>query len=111
MSTIPPDAPQDPGSMEPPHPPYAAPQSQLVTGKPENYLVWAILATIRCCLPTGIPAIVFAAQVDGKWAAGDYAGAQQSSDNAKLWSLISLGVGAVFTLIYVGLNLFAVANS
>ena len=27
---------------------------------PPNYLVWAILATIFCCLPLGIPAIVMA---------------------------------------------------
>lgn len=109
MSSLPPDASQEPGSMDPAQP-YAAPQSQLVTGKPDNYLVWAILATLCCCLPAGIPAIVYAAQVDGKWAGGDCAGAQQASDNAKLWSLISLGVGLVGSLIYVGLNVLAVSN-
>lgn len=31
----------------------------------QNYLVFAILATILCCLPAGIPAIVYAAQVNG----------------------------------------------
>ena len=35
-----------------------------------NYLVFAILATVFCCLPTGIPAIVYAAQVNGKLQAG-----------------------------------------
>ncbi len=29
-----------------------------------NYLVFAILTTVFCCLPTGIPAIVYAAQVN-----------------------------------------------
>jgi hypothetical protein len=58
-----------------------------------NYLVFAILTTVFCCLPAGIPAIVFAAQVNGKLQAGDWAGAQQASKNAKLWCLISLGVG------------------
>ena len=33
-----------------------------------NYLVQAILTTIFCCLPFGIVAIVFAAQVNGKLA-------------------------------------------
>ncbi|WP_034221353.1 CD225/dispanin family protein [Arenimonas donghaensis] len=68
-----------------------------------NHLVWAILVTLFCCLPGGIVAIVYAAQVDGKAAAGDYAGAQQSSDNAKLWCWISLGVGLVAIVAWLGL--------
>ena len=68
-----------------------------------NQLVWAILVTLFCCLPGGIVAIVYAAQVDGKAAAGDYAGAQQSSDNAKLWCWISLGVGLLAILGWFGL--------
>jgi len=35
-----------------------------------NYLVQAILCTICCCLPFGIVAIVYAAQVNGKVAGG-----------------------------------------
>lgn len=59
----------------------------------QNYLVFAILTTVFCCLPAGIPAIVYAAQVNGKLQAGDYAGAQQASKNAKLWCLVALGLG------------------
>jgi uncharacterized membrane protein YidH (DUF202 family) len=70
---------------------------------PSNYLAFAILTTILCCPPTGIPAIVYAAQVNTKWQAGDMAGAQQASNNAKLWCLISLGLGIVSTLITVAL--------
>ncbi len=47
-----------------------------------NHLVWAILATLFCCLPGGIVSIVYAAQVNGKIAAGDIAGARDSSDKA-----------------------------
>ena len=47
-----------------------------------NHLVWAILSTLFCCLPLGIVSIVFAAQVDGKRAAGDLAGAQEASRKA-----------------------------
>ena len=36
-----------------------------------NYLVHAILCTLFCCLPLGIVAIVYAAQVNTKAAAGD----------------------------------------
>src|SRR5689334_7204733 len=65
----------------------------------QNYLVFAILTTVFCCLPSGIPAIVYAAQVNGKLQAGDYAGAQAASKNAKMWCLISLGLGlGVFVL-------------
>ncbi len=42
---------------------------------PPNYLVFAILATIFCCQILGIVSIVFAAQVNSKWNAGDIQGA------------------------------------
>ncbi|MGO8796203.1 MAG: CD225/dispanin family protein [Candidatus Sulfotelmatobacter sp.] len=71
----------------------------------QNYLVFAILATILCCLPAGIPAIVYAAQVNGKLAAGDIAGAQQSSKNAKLWCWISAGLGLGAIVIWIMLLL------
>src|ERR1700741_3034123 len=58
----------------------------------QNYLVFAILATIFCCLPAGIPAIIYAAQVNSKLQAGDLAGAQLASKNAHLGCLISLGL-------------------
>jgi len=65
-----------------------------------NYLVFAILATVFCCLPAGIPAIVFAAQVNGKLQAGDLAGAQAASNNAKMWCFISLGLGLAVVVVY-----------
>lgn len=58
----------------------------------ENYLVFAILTTVLCCLPAGIPAIVYAAQVNSKLQVGDIAGAQAASKNAKLWCMISAGL-------------------
>ena len=58
-----------------------------------NYLVFAILSTVLCCLPAGIPAIVYAAQVNGKLQLGDIAGAQAASKNAKMWCWISFGRG------------------
>lgn len=73
--------------------------------KPENYLVWSILATLCCCVPTGIAAIVYAAQVDSKWATGDYAGATKASENAKLWSIVSLILGILTLLSYSAMTL------
>jgi Interferon-induced transmembrane protein len=58
-----------------------------------NHLVWAILATVLCCLPSGIVAIVYSAQVNSKLLAGDIAGAQASSNSAKTWCWVSLGLG------------------
>jgi hypothetical protein len=75
-----------------------------------NYLVFAILVTVFCCLPTGIAAIIYAAQVNTKLQAGDIVGAQQSSKNAKLWVLVSVGAGLLFTICYglfLALGLFS----
>jgi hypothetical protein len=66
-----------------------------------NYLVPAILTTIFCCLPFGIVSIVYAAQVNGKVAAGDQAGALESSRKAKMWAWISFGTGLVLIVGYV----------
>lgn len=71
-----------------------------VTGSVPNYLVWAILSTLCCCLPAGIVAIVYAAQVDGKLSGGDYHGAVEASNNAKMWSWISFGASAVVGVLY-----------
>jgi len=66
-----------------------------------NYLVPAILVTVLCCLFTGIPAIVYAAQVNGKLATGDIVGAQLASKNAKMWCWISLGAGILVDLSWI----------
>lgn len=63
--------------------------------KPNNYLVWAILTTVCCCLPAGIVAIVFANKVDSLWFAGKYEEAEDAANKAKVWTFISLGVGCV----------------
>jgi Interferon-induced transmembrane protein/zinc-ribbon domain len=76
----------------------------------QNYLVFAILATVFCCLPTGIPAIIFAAQVNGKLQAGDVAGAQVASKNAKMWCLISLGLGLGLMALYAILVMVGVLS-
>jgi hypothetical protein len=76
-----------------------------------NYLVQSILVTLCCCLPFGIPAIVFAAQVNGKAAAGDLAGAMDSARKAKMFCWIAFGIGLAFNLIAVGLQVLGVLAS
>jgi hypothetical protein len=75
---------------------------------PPNYLVFAILATIFCCQILGIISIVFAAQVNSKWNAGDIQGALDASRNAKLWAWIAFGSGLILGLIAMLLAAFGV---
>ena len=91
----------------PPPPPPAAPgYNQPTAGgtPPPNYLVWAILSTVLCCLPLGVVSIVFAAQVNSKWAQGDARGAAEASNKAKdfaMWSAIAGVVGALVWVFFV----------
>ena len=68
---------------------------------PNNNLVLAIITTVLCCLPLGVWGIIKAAEVNGKWERGDYAGAQASAALAKKVSLIGIGVGFVGIALYV----------
>ncbi|MDR1745900.1 MAG: CD225/dispanin family protein [Tannerella sp.] len=68
---------------------------------PDNYLVWAILATIFCCWPLGIPAIIKSSKVSSLYSAGDYAGAQSASADAKKWTIIAAIVGGIFVILYI----------
>lgn len=84
----------------PPAPPAGAYGGGPVGTPPPNYLVWAILSTLFCCLPLGVASIVFAAQVNSKWAMGDYAGAQDSSQKAKKFAIWSAIAGVVVGVLY-----------
>jgi hypothetical protein len=74
----------------------ATPQGEYVP----NNLVWAILATLFCCLPLGIVSIVYASQVDGKRAAGDIAGAREASHKAKTWAIWSAVSGPILIVLW-----------
>ena len=83
-----------------------------------NFLVPAIIS-LFCCLPLGIVAVIFAAQVNGKVQAGDIAGAQDSAKKAKMFSFIAIGLGLAGIICYVlfflimgiGLGLSSGANN
>ena len=65
-----------------------------------NYLVPAIIS-LFCCLPLGIVGVIFAALVNTKVAAGDTAGALDSSKKAKMFSFIAIGLGLAGIICYV----------
>jgi len=69
---------------------------------PPNYLAQAVLVTLFCFLPTGGAAIYFSSQVATRHSAGDYAGALDASNKAKMWCWLSLGIGVVVWLIVIG---------
>ena len=69
--------------------------------KPSNFLAWSILATIFCCLPFGIPAIVNSAKVDRLWSEGDYQGSKDAARRARSWFWWSFALGIIFDLIYL----------
>jgi hypothetical protein len=68
---------------------------------PKNYLVEAILVTIFCCLPMGILGIIFAMQVNSKFANGDYEGALGASKDAAKFTKIGFIVSLVFVALWL----------
>lgn len=67
---------------------------------PDNHLAWAIVSTILCCWPFGIPAIINAAKVDKLWHNGYEEEAIIAANNAKKWATISAIVALAFWAFY-----------
>lgn len=100
MEVIDPKTAQDAAvNASPANPAAAAPQPDPV--KPDNFLPWAIISTILCCLPFGIVAIVYATQVDSYWFSGNYEASRRAAKNARTWTWVSVGVAAFCWLVYV----------
>lgn len=89
--------------------PYQSPVTQ-VTGNTQlhygpdvpTYLWQSIVVTILCCWPLGIPAIVFAAKVEGLKRSGHWEAAVEASNSAKMWCWISFGLGILVNLVAFG---------
>lgn len=67
---------------------------------PKTWLVEAILATLFCCMPFGLVGIVYASKVSAYFESGNEAAAQMASAEAKKWTLITVGVGVLWWLLY-----------
>jgi hypothetical protein len=96
--------PPPPGGYPPPPPQGGGYPPPGYGTQPDNYLVWAILVTVFCCLPLGIVSIVKSTQVSGLWAQGRYAEAYRASDDAKKWAMWSAIIGGIGILIGIIVN-------
>ncbi|MDR1492786.1 MAG: CD225/dispanin family protein [Planctomycetaceae bacterium] len=73
-------------------------------GTPEHipdYLVWAILETLFCCLPFGIAGIIYSAQANSAKSAGNYYQAIESAKKAKKYLIIGVVGWAVMFVGYI----------
>jgi hypothetical protein len=59
----------------------------------ESHLVKAIIASMCCCLPIGIAAIYYSAQVDSNLRRKDLDGALEASKKASIWGNLAIGIG------------------
>ena len=86
--------------------PWTPPPSSGTAANVPNYLVPAIVSTVLCCVPVGVVSIIFAAQVNGKVAAGDIAGAINASKKAKMFMFVAIGLGLLVWLSVIIIWLF-----
>lgn len=68
--------------------------------KPDNYLIWAILSTVLCCLITGIISIINAAKVDSLYTEGKYAEAEEAAKKAKNWAIYGVIAAVIGWILY-----------
>ena len=105
-----PALPPAPPAPPPPPPQYMAPPQPYSPSPPSfgaaggdipNYLPWAIVATLLCCLPAGIASIVFANKANSAKAMGDLVAARNAANQAKIWLIVSVVVGFLATIVYI----------
>ena len=95
-----------------PRPPAGGSYGTPPAGEPiPNYLIQSIIVTLCCCLPLGVVAIIFAAQVNSKLAAGDVAGARDASAKAKMFCWIAFLLGIVACVIWMATGGLAVLQA
>ncbi|MEE8556102.1 MAG: CD225/dispanin family protein [bacterium] len=67
--------------------------------------VGPILVTVFCCVIGGVVSMVYAAQANTAAAGGNLEAAVRYRHHARVWMLVSLGVGLVGSVLYLGLML------
>jgi hypothetical protein len=104
-------APPDPYGAPPPvygQPAYGQ-QQQAGTDIPD-LLVFSIVATLVCCMPAGIAAIVFASKANSAKKMGDFETARKAAKQAKTWLIVSVVAGVLVVLIGIAVQIMTVAS-
>ena len=70
-----------------------------------NNLAKAIISSLCCCLPLGVVAIVYAAQVDGLARSGQTEAAWDSSRRADTWANVAIALGLLSACAYAGIGM------
>ena len=90
-----------------PQPPVAmaSPTSRGLTAPAHvpSYLIPAILTTLFCCTPLGVPAIFYAVRVNSRLNAGDVEGARAASEKARVWCWICVVAGVLSLVLSIWL--------
>lgn len=99
--------PQAPASQQPTQAVTGTPMGQQYPGQqyvpqqpaepcPPTNMVWAILATVLCCIPFGIVGIVYANKVTKLYLAGDLEGAKKASEIGAWWCIAAITIGIIW---------------
>ena len=83
-------APQQTAPVQP-----VQPQPETPEPCPPTNLVWAIITTVLCCIPTGIVAIYYALKVSNKYREGDIEGAKRASETGAWWCIVTIILGVL----------------
>ncbi len=100
--------PQPASQPVPQQQPQYAEQPQQPEPCPPTNLVWAIISTVLCCIPTGIVAIFYALKVSNKYREGDIEGAKRASEVGAWWCIATIILGIIcqpfLSLLTVGIK-------
>lgn len=100
--------PEQPLQQPAPRQPQYAEQPQQPEPCPPTNLVWAIISTVLCCIPTGIVAIFYALKVSNKYREGDIEGAKRASEVGAWWCIATIILGIIcqpfLSLLTVGIK-------
>lgn len=92
----------DGGNSYPPPPPnnYGGGQGG-GQGPSATGVIIASVFGILCCLPLGIPALIYAINANNKSSSGDYAGANKDLSTAKKLAIAAIVLGVLLTVLWL----------
>lgn len=69
--------------------------------RPHTWMVESILATLFCCVVTGIIGIIYSTKVDRLWNEKKYDEARSAANTSKIMFFIGVGVAGFFIICYL----------